>query len=126
MKRLNVERGTGMIFITHDLDVARFLCHRIAVMYFGRLIEIGPTAEILSAPRHPYTAHLLGASPGSMEPLDETTLDPRGMEPSSCNYRDRCPRRLALCATSRPDVDGGAACFNPLSGSIDRRLSPAA
>ena len=50
----------AMIFITHDLHVARFLCHRVAVMHFGKLLEIGPTEQVFGNPRHEYTKALIG------------------------------------------------------------------
>ncbi len=102
--------GLTLLFITHDLHVARYLCHRIAVMYFGRLVEVAPTAALFAAPRHPYTAALLGT-------LDE---DPRsGSEPAmprvaassdprqakGCRYYARCPVHLPRCATAEPALE---------------------
>src|SRR6185312_13466684 len=60
---LQARLGLTLVFITHDLRLVRHLTHRVAVMYLGRIVEIGPTAEIFAAPRHPYTRALLRAVP---------------------------------------------------------------
>jgi len=60
LRRVHAERGVSLLFITHDLHVARFLCHRIGVMRAGRLLEIGPTAQVFASPAHEYTRTLLG------------------------------------------------------------------
>ncbi|MBL8590008.1 MAG: ABC transporter ATP-binding protein [Methylobacteriaceae bacterium] len=122
LNRMNRETGVSLIFITHDLGVARFLCHRIAVMYFGRIVEIGPTAEIFANPRHPYTRSLLDARHGGSGHVatdaDETALSI--VDPArACNYAARCARRAPECLTARPRLDfdaagHAAACFAPL------------
>lgn len=127
LNRMNRETGTGMVFITHDLGVARFLCHRIAVMYFGRIVEIGPARELFDNPRHPYTRSLVQARHGDLGAVvtdaDEAALtipDPA----KACNYAARCARRIDTCLTQRPPLEPGAdhradpralACFMPLS-----------
>jgi oligopeptide transport system ATP-binding protein len=119
LKRMNRETGVGLLFITHDLGVARFLCDRIAVMYFGRIVEIGTTDEVFGAPRHPYTLSLLRARSAAVATeADETgvqVVDPA----QACNYAARCGRRIASCTTSRPDLAPdaahAAACFVPLT-----------
>jgi peptide/nickel transport system ATP-binding protein/oligopeptide transport system ATP-binding protein len=60
---VHAERGLALLFITHDLHVARFLCHRIGVMRGGKLLEIGPTEQIYTAPQHDYTRALLATCP---------------------------------------------------------------
>jgi oligopeptide/dipeptide ABC transporter ATP-binding protein len=122
LNRMNRETGAGLIFITHDLGVARFLCHRIAVMFFGRIVEVGPANEIFARPRHPYTLSLLDARKGGeghvTTDADEAALqiaDPA----KACNYAARCSRRVAECLTRRPPLTPGAdgrmaACFVPL------------
>ena len=126
LKRMNRETGVSLVFITHDLGVARFLCDRIAVMYFGRIVEIGATAQIFGDPRHPYTLSLLrarGAAPaGVTTDADEITLaiaDPA----HACNYAPRCPRRVAACILERPpfveqDQSHATACFVPVDSRI--------
>jgi peptide/nickel transport system ATP-binding protein/oligopeptide transport system ATP-binding protein len=63
LRRVHAERGLALLFITHDLHVARFLCHRIGVMRGGKLLEIGPTEQIYTAPQHDYTRALLATCP---------------------------------------------------------------
>jgi oligopeptide/dipeptide ABC transporter ATP-binding protein len=96
------------VFISHDLAVVRAMCARIAVMYLGKLVELGPTAEILGTPRHPYTQSLLAAVPriGGRRVTQEFTLEgeppnPRDV-PSGCRFRTRCPLAQARCATEEP------------------------
>jgi oligopeptide/dipeptide ABC transporter ATP-binding protein len=122
LNRMNRETGTAMVFITHDLGVARFLCHRIAVMYFGRIVEIGPARQLFENPRHPYTRSLVEARHGGLGAVvtdaDEVALsvpDPA----RACNYAPRCARRIDACLTQRPALEAGAdhrahACFVPL------------
>ncbi len=122
LNRMNRETGAGLIFITHDLGVARFLCHRIAVMFFGRIVEIGPAREIFARPRHPYTRSLLDARSGGAGHVatdaDEAALSIR--DPArACNYAARCARRAPQCLTTRPQLEPdaagrAAACFDPL------------
>jgi oligopeptide transport system ATP-binding protein len=122
LKRMNRETGVSLVFITHDLGVARFLCDRIAVMYFGRIVETGATEQVFGDPRHPYTVSLLSArdaAPGMVvTDADEVRLeipDPA----NACNYAPRCKRRIAACLAQRPplmaqDQDHAAACFVPV------------
>jgi oligopeptide transport system ATP-binding protein len=130
LKRMNRETGVSLLFITHDLGVARFLCDRIAVMYFGRIVEIGTTEQVFGAPRHPYTLSLLrarsAAGPVATD-ADETgvhIVDPA----QACNYAARCARHIAPCITSRPELapDGAAhaaACFVPVTDGTSHLLS---
>jgi oligopeptide/dipeptide ABC transporter ATP-binding protein len=105
----------SILFITHDLHVARYLCHRIGVMYFGKLVELGPTEEIFTAPRHPYTRALLGT-------LDEASAGFDGADPTTappsvtgCRYASRCLHAAQPCTVTHPALeliaDGhGVAC----------------
>jgi peptide/nickel transport system ATP-binding protein len=120
LKRLCAERGTAVILVTHDMGVIAETAHRVAVMYSGRIAEIGPVNDVVHNPHHPYTVGLMGAIPdletegdrlaqiqGSMPRLDRL--------PEGCAFNPRCPRRFEPCATKRPDLmpvdQSQAACF---------------
>ena len=122
LKRMNRETGVSLVFITHDLGVARFLCDRIAVMYFGRIVETGATEQVFGDPRHPYTLSLLrarSAAPSAVvTDADEIRLDIA--DPAqACNYAPRCGRRIAACTLQRPpfiaqDQSHATACLVPI------------
>ena len=83
--------GVAIVFITHDLRVARYLCHRIGVMYFGKLMEIGTAQELLEAPRHPYTRALLGTlADGPKQTGPQVELGSPNLDFAGCRYFDRC------------------------------------
>jgi oligopeptide transport system ATP-binding protein len=123
LKAINRETKVSLVFITHDLNVARFLCDRVAVMYFGRIVEFGPTESIFADPRHPYTRRLLEARHASAEShfaddMARPAIQEVTSHMSCCNYRDRCPIRIDRCAVERPGLDRPFnerrfACFNP-------------
>jgi oligopeptide/dipeptide ABC transporter ATP-binding protein len=123
LKRMNRETGVAIVFITHDLGVARFLCDRIAVMFFGRIVETGPTERIFGDPQHPYTRSLIAARHGGAKGVatdaDEVELAIPDMA-RACNFASRCGRRMSDCLSSRPALrDLGdrhrVACFSPIS-----------
>jgi peptide/nickel transport system ATP-binding protein len=117
--------GLTLLFIAHDLAVVKAVSDRIAVMYLGRLCEVGPTEQLFARPAHPYTALLLEAIPvpdPTVKPAvnlavgePPSPLDP----PSGCRFRTRCPRADQTCADIVPElreIAAGqfAACHHPL------------
>ena len=110
MLDLKQELGLTYVYITHDLASAKYFCDRIAIMYLGRIVEIGPTEEIFANPRHPYTKALLKAipepDPDRMVPRDL----PRGEIPDAaepplgCSFHPRCPEAIAECGWESRDL----------------------
>ncbi|HZT65098.1 MAG TPA: ABC transporter ATP-binding protein [Acidimicrobiales bacterium] len=121
-----------MLFIAHDLSVVRHISDRVAVMYLGKLCEIGPAASVFGGPAHPYTAALLESVPvpdPSVRPSDEEVLDgepPSPVDPpSGCRFRTRCPRAQPRCAEEEPIMRAVApeqfvACHFPLTAGAPR------
>ena len=121
--------GLTLLFIAHDLAVVKAVSDRIAVMYLGKLCEVGPTEQLFARPAHPYTALLLEAIPVP-DPTVKLAANVAVGEPpsplappSGCRFRTRCPRADAVCASTVPElraVAAGqfAACHHPLA--IDR------
>ena len=111
---LKTRFGLTYVFISHDLNVVRYVSNRVLVMYLGRVAEVGPVADIYRAPRHPYTQALLASRP-SMDPeirLERSPLtgDPPNPvdPPSGCLFRTRCPHAEAVCASRAPALAGPA------------------
>jgi oligopeptide/dipeptide ABC transporter ATP-binding protein len=110
MTELKDELGLTYIYITHDLATAKFFCDRIAIMYLGKIVELGPSAEIYDSPKHPYTASLLAAIP-EPDPAKSVPRDlPRGevpdavMPPLGCSFHPRCPRAFEVCGWESRDL----------------------
>jgi peptide/nickel transport system ATP-binding protein len=109
LKRLCRERGTSVMLITHDMGVIAETADRVAVMYAGRLAEVGPVHEVIHAPRHPYTAGLMASIPKLGEARERLAQIDGAMPrlnaiPAGCAYHPRCPRRFERCATERPEL----------------------
>jgi len=107
LMRLRQELHLTLLFITHDLGVVGQIANRIAVMYAGRIVETGPTREVLTSPRHPYTEGLLRAAPrlerGKLVPIPGAV--PRLDElPPGCAFAPRCPYHRAECDVAVPDL----------------------
>jgi oligopeptide transport system ATP-binding protein len=114
LDRLCAERGMAVIVITHDLGVMSATARRLSVMYAGRLAEAGPTSQLLSAPRHPYTRGLLDALPhpeAGHAPLVPIGGSPPslGRVPAGCPFHPRCTYAQPSCATERPEAEPIAA-----------------
>ncbi|MGE5525720.1 MAG: oligopeptide/dipeptide ABC transporter ATP-binding protein [Rhodospirillaceae bacterium] len=105
LRQLCKEMGLTLVFVTHDLGVASFLCRRIAVMYLGKIVEEGPTGAILGGPQHPYTEGLLRAFPRFGVPLAAAL---RGEIPSpvdlprGCRFAGRCESARTVCFDTDP------------------------
>ncbi|WIV65888.1 dipeptide ABC transporter ATP-binding protein [Natrialbaceae archaeon AArc-T1-2] len=106
LARLQAELDLAYLFVSHDLEVVRHVADRVATMYLGRLLEVGPASQVLSEPAHPYTAALLEAIPDG-----EATAGGAGLAgeppsptdpPSGCAFHPRCPMADDDCATSEP------------------------
>jgi oligopeptide/dipeptide ABC transporter ATP-binding protein len=118
LRTLRSAQGMSLVLITHNLAVAATNCDRIAVMYAGEIVEAGPAARVLTAPRHPYTIGLLRSHP-SLDDPDAPILpipgripDP-GARPSGCRFAPRCSRRVAACDAPqklRSVADGAVRC----------------
>ncbi len=102
--------GLTLVFITHDLRLVRHLAHRVAVMYLGRMVEIGPMAELFAHPRHPYTRALMGAVPrlvpgrAAREDAVRGELPSPLEPPTGCTFHPRCRRAEPLCSHDRPEL----------------------
>jgi peptide/nickel transport system ATP-binding protein len=104
--RLRRELAMAVLFVTHDLAAARVVADRIAVMYLGRIVEVGSAEDVCVHPIHPYTAALLTAVPGTgtervrLAGEPASPLDP----PPGCEFHPRCPEARRECATTAPEL----------------------
>ena len=124
IQNLRESKGTAVLFITHDFGVVSQVCDRVAVMYAGRIVEIGPTADILDNPRHPYTRRLIDCVPRLGEPDNEPTAIP-GLPPAAdalpegCAFADRCDLAVEACrhgeiGLNATDSERQVRCIKPL------------
>src|SRR6266536_3040343 len=109
MKRLAQRHRAAILLITHDMGVIAEAADRVAVMYAGRIVEIGPVRDVVSAPLHPYTRGLMGSIAKLDGGLDRLVQIPGSMPrltaiPSGCPFHPRCPRVFAPCPIHRPDL----------------------
>ena len=108
LRQLQRELGMAVIFVTHDVGVAVEIADRVAVMYGGRIVESGPLAQLVRAPRHPYTIGLLGSTVhGSMRGRRLTAIPGAPPDlaalPQGCAFAPRCPHAAAPCTTAVPE-----------------------
>src|SRR5690606_1001831 len=108
IKRLCAERGTAVMLVTHDMGVIAETADRVAVMYSGRIAEIGPVRDVVKRPLHPYAVGLMGAIP-SLESHADRLVQIRGAMPRlsaippGCPFHPRCERAFARCSVDRPE-----------------------
>ncbi|OIV35887.1 dipeptide/oligopeptide/nickel ABC transporter ATP-binding protein [Mangrovactinospora gilvigrisea] len=133
LTKLRDEEGLALLYITHDIASARYLCDDVQVMYAGQMVEGGPKEDVIQRPAHPYTQLLVDASPDPARDRaadgtadeDGTTLgEPPNLAdpPSGCRFRPRCPHAMAVCAEAFPprtELGGGhwAHCWLHADGS---------
>jgi len=109
LKRLCRDKKTAVMLITHDMGVIAETADRVAVMYAGRIAEIGPVADVIHRPQHPYTVGLMGSIP-TFDHETERLVQIEGSMPrltaipSGCAYHPRCPKTFDLCVRHRPDL----------------------
>ena len=123
IKEIQTDLNMSMIYITHDIAVVAEITSRIGVMYAGKLVELGSTADVFERPIHPYTKALLSVFPsirGEKRPLATLGGEPPNLidPPTGCRFHPRCPYATAICQQEEPPVvvrDGHwAACWNPV------------
>lgn len=120
LKALCKEHGAAVMLITHDMGVIAETADRVAVMYAGRIVEIGPVEQVIRSPRHPYTRGLMGSIPSIHSKAETLTQIDGSMPrlnsiPPGCAFHPRCPDRMPRCTRERPDLlrahDSQAACW---------------
>jgi peptide/nickel transport system ATP-binding protein len=125
LEDMKTRYGLTLLFIAHDLAVVKAVSDRVAVMYLGRLCEVGPSEQLFASPAHPYTALLIEAIPVPDPDVRPAQSVPVGeppspiAPPSGCRFRTRCPRADQRCADEMPELrlvapDQFAACHHPL------------
>jgi peptide/nickel transport system ATP-binding protein len=120
LERMAAERGTAIIFITHDMGLIAEAADRVIVLYSGRIAEIGPTAQLLKSPQHPYSKGLIASIPRMNRPLErlyqiEGSMPRPASRPDGCAFHPRCPAVMPRCAHRTPPFfahdDVQAACW---------------
>jgi peptide/nickel transport system ATP-binding protein len=109
LKRLCRDHGTAIMLVTHDMGVIAETADRVAVMYAGRVVEIGPVRDVVKAPRHPYTIGLMGSIPAIGHPLGrlrqiDGAMPRLGAIPPGCAFNPRCTQVFDRCREARPDL----------------------
>ena len=131
LKRLGREHGTAVMLITHDMGVIAETADRVAVMYAGRIVEIGPVQEVIHNPQHPYTTGLMGSIPSVGQELErlsqiEGSMPRLNAIPPGCPFNPRCPRVFDRCKVERPDLLPTAKTFAACWLHAPERASPKA
>ena len=120
LKRLCKDHGAAVMLVTHDMGVIAETCDRVAVLYAGRVAEIGPVADVIHNPAHPYTMGLMGSIPAMDEDREQLLQIDGAMPrlnaiPTGCAFNPRCPVAIEHCRVERPDLEPAgrtrAACW---------------
>lgn len=120
LKRMCKDHGAAVMLVTHDMGVIAEACDRVAVMYAGRIAEIGPVRDVVKHPKHPYTVGLMGSIPSLAHETERLVQIPGSMPrldaiPTGCAYNPRCDRVFAKCKEERPSLipagDGQVSCW---------------
>jgi len=109
LKRLCRDNGTAIMLVTHDMGVIAETADRVAVMYAGRIVEVGPVQEVIHNPQHPYTTGLMGSIPAVGQELErlpqiEGSMPRLNAIPTGCPFNPRCPRVFDRCKVERPNL----------------------
>ncbi|NBU89213.1 MAG: ABC transporter ATP-binding protein [Betaproteobacteria bacterium] len=133
LKRLCKDHGAAVMLVTHDMGVIAETCDRVAVMYAGRMVEVGPVQQVIHAPVHPYTVGLMGSIP-AMDESRERLLQIDGAMPrlnaipSGCAFHPRCTQATDRCTQARPDLEDmgvtQAACWHPVIARSEATKQP--
>jgi peptide/nickel transport system ATP-binding protein/oligopeptide transport system ATP-binding protein len=127
LREMQHRLGLTLVFMAHDLSVVRHMCDRVAVMYLGKIVEIGPNEALYDFPRHPYTGALLAAVPvadpsrhGDQRTLLSGDVPSPANPPSGCRFHTRCPKAEERCSIEEPQLenkgsDTQVACHFPLT-----------
>jgi peptide/nickel transport system ATP-binding protein len=127
IKRLCRDHGTAVMLVTHDMGVIAETADRVAVMYAGRIVEIGPVADVIHRPQHPYTVGLMGSIPSIVDVRERLTQIDGSMPrltavPSGCAFHPRCPHAFARCREELPELMAAgatrAACWLRVAGPV--------
>jgi len=120
---LKLKRAMAYIFITHDIGVVQHLADRVAVMYLGKIVEIGPADRVLSTPAHPYTQLLLNAVPRIGVALSEESAPPTQVARGGCAFAPRCPYVMPVCSEEPllmpQHEDHACACWRNVKSSME-------
>ncbi len=125
LRQLCRDRGTAVMLVTHDMGVIAETADRVAVMYAGRIAEMGSVEDVVRRPRHPYTEGLMGSIPSMHGDVAELRMIPGSMPrldaiPQGCAFNPRCAHSGARCRSEVPRVEGaGAACWLALEGATE-------
>ena len=110
LKNITKDMGLSTVYISHDLSLIQYMCDRVAIMYLGQIMEIGPALDVIGKPKHPYTKALISAVPTpdpdlKKEDIDikENVPDPINLPPG-CNFQDRCPEASPECKNIEPEM----------------------